>query len=96
MTWQEYTAVWTVLLVGVFDTLAIAMGVGFVFALLIFVMDYSGRGVIHDKKRGISPILTPQTSTPILTKTTLKQHRYAIQIQRRSSLSRKRTIASSR
>ncbi len=53
MTWQEYTAVWTVLLVGVFDTLAIAMGVGFVFALLIFVMDYSGRGVIHSMKRGM-------------------------------------------
>ena len=52
MTWQEYTAVWVVLLVGVFDTLAIAMGVGFVFALLIFVMDYSGRGVIHSQKRG--------------------------------------------
>ena len=52
MTWQEYTSVWVVLLVGVFDTLAIAMGVGFVFALLIFVMDYSGRGVIHSQKRG--------------------------------------------
>jgi len=52
MTWQEYTAVWVVLLVGVFDTLAIAMGLGFVFALLIFVIDYSGRGVVHSQKRG--------------------------------------------
>ena len=29
------------------------VGVGFVFALLIFVMDYSGRGVIHSMKRGM-------------------------------------------